>query len=212
MSRVTRVVAMAILAIACGAVTSQAAPDVVTLTDAQLMDLGDLGWGSGSLGGKTDVLDEGVEFDITLGSEEDGKLAVGVWNSFSADWSGYDGFALKFTLLEGPEGTVEVANFLQESSTWDFRQTKEDWPELSVGESAVVYIDFADCIDGPGNAKDITGAVNPVRGVGFQVITYDPDMLGEGITLSVEPTNVPEPATLGLLALAGLVGVVRRRR
>jgi hypothetical protein len=37
-------------------------------------------------------------------------------------------------------------------------------------------------------------------------------MLGETIVLRVTPTEIPEPASLGILAIGGLCALVRRRR
>jgi hypothetical protein len=54
--------------------------------------------------------------------------------------------------------------------------------------------------------------LNKVAGVGFQVITADPDMLDETIVVRATPTLVPEPASLSLLGLGGLALIRRRRR
>ncbi len=194
-------------------VAGPALAENVTLTDDDLMDLGDLEWGPGSLSSKTDVAGDGVEFEITLGGDSEGKIAVGKWSGGYANWSAYDGLALELTLVSSSvSGTVEAATFLGDKD-YSFRQPASAWPVLGVGDSAILYIDFAACWDDTSSLVSIpAGKLDKVAGVGFQVITAEPEMLGATIVVRATPTVVPEPASLSLLGLGGLALIRRRRR
>jgi hypothetical protein len=185
----------------------------VTLTDSNLTGLEDLDWGPGSLESTTDIAGDGVEFEITLGADGEGKIAVGKWSGNYADWSAYDGLGLELALVSSSgSGTIETATFLGDKD-YSFRQPAADWPVLGVGDSAILYIDFDACWDDSSSLVSIpSDKLNKVAGVGFQVITADPDMLDETIVVRATPTLVPEPASLSLLGLGGLALIRRRRR
>jgi MYXO-CTERM domain-containing protein len=177
---------------------------VTTLSNADLLAMGDLGWGPGSLVSTTDMGAAGVQFGVTMGGAGDGKFAYGIWSGNYKDWSGDDGFALQFEYVAGP-GSIELANFLGDKN-WTFHQKVGSWPVLNPGDSAVVYIDFSNADPAaipPANLNKIVGA-------GWQVITNDPNVLGQDITVNVAPTTVPEPAGLAMVGLCALA-LVRRR-
>ncbi len=186
--------------------------DNVTATQDNLNnDMSYQAWGPGTFVSKADAGDS-VLFTVQLGSTGDGKFVWADWSGSIADWSGYDGFALKFTLMSSTgTGTVDITNFLGDSS-WKFFQPKGLWPVLGVGDEAIAYVDFDESWDDAGVTYDLTDSqLNKINGYGWQVITNDASMLGEQVSILVTPTTVPEPVSLSLLAMGGLALAARRR-
>ena len=211
MTKHVRTTLALLIVMAMSAVAAHA--EVVTATQDNLNDdMTDQAWGPGSLLSKADDGDS-VLFTVQLGSEGDGKFAWADWSGNIDNWSGYDGFALKFTLMSSTgNGTVEVTNFLGDSS-WKFFQPKGDWPVLSVNDEAITYVDFDECWDEHGDTFDLSDSqLNKINGFGWQVITNDAAMLGKEVQILVTPTTAPEPASMLVLGLGGAVLAWKKRR
>ncbi|MFP4054442.1 MAG: PEP-CTERM sorting domain-containing protein [Phycisphaerae bacterium] len=207
---------MLLLALAVSAGASYA-ENVVTATQHNLNnDLSYQAWGDGNeaLISKADAGDS-VLFTVKLGltAASDGKFVWAEWRDAVADWSMYDGFALKFTLMSTTgSGTIQVTNFVSDNN-WGFHQPKGAWPILDVGDEAITYVDFDDCWDAGESPTSLSPAdLNKIDGYGWQVITKDQSMFGEQVCLLVTPTTVPEPFSLSLLAMGGLALAARRKR
>jgi hypothetical protein len=152
----------------------------------------------------------GAAFDATLIDENFTgfwKAAFGMqygsWTAGSGlDLSGYDGLKLRITnTLE--TGDVNVNIFTNDGTgdytTWGFDEAAWTW--IGPGESVWLTIDAAQWDD----------AAN-IRKVGFQYATNGPastnDEAYKGSYIAVQV--VPEPATLALLGLGGLL--LRKRK
>lgn len=175
-------------------------------------------WGPGTIVSKDKDKDSGgVLYTVQLGSEKDGKFVWADWSGDVADWSGYEGFALEFEVVSTTgNGNVEVTNFLGDKD-YKYHQPKGDWPVLGKGDSAVTYVDFADCLyvdnDGVSWAASLSNAdLNKIDGFGWQVITNDDAMLGEQVQILVTPTATPEPATILVLGLGGAALAWKKKR
>ncbi len=175
-----------------------AGADIVTLDDSELSGLGGI-WGTSAT--VDDVAGDGVEFTVTLGSRDDddphwASIGAEEWDGDGlVDWSSYDGFGLNFEITSS-SAPVEVRLFTNMGGT----DRPGQFVSLSNGETASLTLNFGD-----------SWAVDDVNVYAFQVQTPDvEDTIAQ--TVTIKAMQIPEPATMSLLALGGLGALLRRRR
>jgi hypothetical protein len=188
-----------VVALVGGTVAAGTIP-VLTNNDIKTI-MHNLGWGDATVT-TTDQGANGVDFEITWSGPEEGwtesKLSWGTNSktetsnlSVTKNWSGYDQYAILVTWISSTEteGTVEAEVFMNDNS-WGWHQPPRP----------VIYWDLTTEIF----------ARNDVPRVGFQFISKD--LPGETVVMRVKGTNLPEPASMGLLALGGLAALLKRKR
>lgn len=200
-----------VVALVGGTVAAGTIP-VLTNNDIKTI-MHNLGWGDATVT-TTDQGANGVDFEITWSGPEEGwtesKLSWGTNSktetsnlSVTKNWSGYDQYAILVTWMSSTEteGTVEAEVFMNDNS-WGWHQPpRPAWPVFdAVGQSKVIYWDLT---------TEIFTRTNVPR-VGFQFISKD--LPGETVVMRVKGTNLPEPASMGLLALGGLAALLKRKR
>ncbi|MFP4105224.1 MAG: PEP-CTERM sorting domain-containing protein [Phycisphaerae bacterium] len=177
-----------------------------TFSNEMLMGLEDLGWGPGTLEGKTDQGELGVDFELALGTSDYGKTSLGVEEDL--DWDGQTDMYLKVELIAaaGASQSIELNPFLQPNWNWS---EHKDSKVLGVGESYILHWDLLNDPDGAPNPNP--DDLYRIKKYGFQVFTAGDVEEPEAMTATVRVTAIPEPATMGLLSLGGLA-LLRRRR
>ncbi len=141
----------------------------------------------------------GADFDAALNDEEFAgfwKAAYGIQFATSLDLSGYDGYRLGIKNTH-PTDSVSVNIFTNDGTGWTY--VENGWTWIDPGESAWLTIETSQW----GDPADI-------RKIGFQYGTNGPNSTEtyKGSYISVQ--SLPEPATMTLLALGGLL--LRKRR
>lgn len=168
--------------------------DLVTLYDSALLQFTTPGGSSGStLDAVTDIAgNPGVQFDFTFNNQT-GWTDVTAKKSFAGELAIGDTWEAKFLNID--DYTLTVYLFMQYNSGWTYKQGTG--VNIGSGQEAVVslYIDPLLVTDS-------------VKAIGFKFGTNTWTGRPDGSSASIQV--IPEPATLILLGLGGLV--MRRKR
>lgn len=189
---------------------SPAAALTVTLSQAQLLAIGDATIDFGGNGGIVDRTadGDGVLFELEGSTIDFGKVAARLYTGL-ADLNAYDGFGFHFDIVLASDPIVSTA-YIQRSGA-AFQEAVS--PDQMQGDSYDVVL-------------DMTGVdYSSVAYLGFQVFAAGgiEEPPAQTILLRVSPLagaeivvpgggSVPEPARIALLALAGAAALASRAR